>query len=144
MRQQGFEPRATAWKTGVYTVQSSQSASAIKRPPAASAGVDQSATSIQGYVLGFLIAVLQIVGNVYMKKRKMSKMSMVCLTASTVFVVQYFYYILSPKSDWILLHLDTAEQKEKWLNIYRSMQYNCHISVALGIVAAGALAYSFC
>ena len=83
-------------------------------------------------------------GNVYMKKRKMSKISMVCLTASTVFVVQYFYYILSPKSDWILLHLDTAEQKEKWLNIYRSMQYNCHISVVLGIVAAAALAYSFC
>jgi hypothetical protein len=99
---------------------------------------------IQGYLLGFFIAVLQIVGNVYMKKQKMSKMSMACIIASTVFVVQYFYYILSPKSDWILLHLDTAEQKEKWLSIYRSMQYNCHISVALGIVAAGALAYSFC
>ena len=99
---------------------------------------------IQGYLLGFFIAVLQIVGNVYMKKQKMSKMSMACIIASTVFVVQYFYYILSPKSDWILLHLDTAEQKEKWLNIYRSMQYNCHISVALGIVAAAALDYSFC
>ena len=41
-----FEARGRA--AAVYTVQSSQSASAIPPPPAASAGVGQSATSIQG------------------------------------------------------------------------------------------------
>ena len=79
-----------------------------------------------------------------MKKEKLTKMSMICTTASTVFIVQYLYYILSPKSDWILLHLNTQEQKERWLDIYRTMQYNCHLSVALGIIAAAALSNSFC
>jgi len=100
--------------------------------------------SIQGYGLGFSLAAAQIFLNMYMKKQKLSKMSMVCTTASTVFIVQYLYYILSPKSDWIILHLDTPEQREKWLEVYRTMQYHCHVSVALGIVAAGALAHSFC
>ena len=100
--------------------------------------------SIQGYGLGFTLAVTQIFLNMYMKKQKLSKMSMVCTTASTVFIVQYLYYILSPKSDWIILHLDTPEQREKWLEVYRNMQYHCHVSVALGILAAGGLAHSFC
>ena len=100
--------------------------------------------SIQGYALGFLLAIVQIIYNLNMKKEKLTKISMICTTASTVFVVQYLYYILSPKSDWILLHLNTQEQKEKWLTIYRNMQYNCHVSVALGIAAAVALANSLC
>ena len=100
--------------------------------------------SMQGYALGFGLAVVLIVLNMTMKKQKLSKGSMACTTAATMFIVQYPYYILSPKSDWILLHLNTQEQKEKWLDVYRTMQYNCHVSVALGVVAAAALSYSFC
>jgi len=100
--------------------------------------------SLRGYGLGFALAIGIIVLNMSMKKDKLTKMSMICTTASTVFIVQYLYYILSPKSDWILLHLNTQEQKERWLDIYRTMQYNCHLSVALGIIAAAALSNSFC
>ena len=80
--------------------------------------------SLRGYGLGFALAIGIIVFNMSMKKEKLTKMSMICTTASTVFIVQYLYYILSPKSDWILLHLNTQEQKERWLDIYRTMQYN--------------------
>ena len=100
--------------------------------------------SLRGYGLGFALAIGIIVFNMSMKKEKLTKMSMICTTASTVFIVQYLYYILSPKSDWILLHLNTQEQKERWLDIYRTMQYNCHLSVALGIIAAAALSNTFC
>lgn len=100
--------------------------------------------SLRGYGLGFALAIGIIVFNMSMKKEKLTKMSMICTTASTVFIVQYLYYILAPKSDWILLHLNTQEQKERWLDIYRTMQYNCHLSVALGIIAAAALSNSFC
>jgi heme/copper-type cytochrome/quinol oxidase subunit 4 len=100
--------------------------------------------SMQGYALGFGLAVVLIVLNMTMKKQKLSKGSMACTTAATMFIVQYLYYILSPKSDWILLHLNTQEQKEKWLDVYRTMQYNCHVSVALGVVAAAALSHGFC
>ena len=100
--------------------------------------------SLRGYGLGFALAIGIIVFNMSMKKEKLTKMSMICTTASTVFIVQYLYYILSPKTDWILLHLNTQEQKERWLDIYRTMQYNCHLSVALGIIAAAALSNSFC
>jgi len=100
--------------------------------------------SLRGYGLGFALAIGIIVFNMSMRKEKLTKMSMICTTASTVFIVQYLYYILSPKSDWILLHLNTQEQKERWLDIYRTMQYNCHLSVALGIIAAAALSNTFC
>ncbi len=100
--------------------------------------------SLRGYGLGFALAIGIIVFNMSMRKDKLTKMSMICTTASTVFIVQYLYYILSPKSDWILLHLNTQEQKERWLDIYRTMQYNCHLSVALGIIAAAALSNTFC
>jgi hypothetical protein len=69
---------------------------------------------------------------------------MACIVASTMFIVQYFYYILYPKSDWILLHLNTDEQKKKWLDIYRVMQRSCHEGVALGIAGAGALGTIMC
>ena len=100
--------------------------------------------SLRGYGLGFALAIGIIVFNMSMKKEKLTKMSMICTTASTVFIVQYLYYILSPKSDWILLHLNTQEQKERWLDIYRTMQYNCHLSLALGFIAAAALSNTFC
>ncbi len=98
----------------------------------------------EGYGMGLVVGIILVIFNVYQKKRKLTRLSMACIVASTMFIVQYFYYILYPKSDWILLHLNTDEQKKKWLDIYRVMQRSCHEGVALGIAGAGALGNIMC
>ena len=58
--------------------------------------------------------------------------------------VNYFYYILAPKTDWMVLHLKSVEEKEAWLKVYRTMQYNYHMGLVLGILAVVAMGNSLC
>ena len=67
-----------------------------------------------------------------------------CMVAAVSFSVNYFYYILSPKSDWMLLHLKSGEETQAWLKVYRTMQYNYHIGLVLGILAVVAFGNALC
>ena len=51
--------------------------------------------------------------------------------------------MLSPKTDWMLNHVNSAEQTQAWLKMYRAMQYYYHAGLALGILGVGIFAYSF-
>ncbi len=51
--------------------------------------------------------------------------------------------MLSPKSDWMLEHLQNKEEIKAWLLMYREMQYNYHMGLVLGIIAVGVLAFAF-
>jgi len=90
-----------------------------------------------GYVLGLAISLIIILN------RKMNNQTKVCITVVVTFVTNYFYYILSPKSDWMLYHINSPEQIKSWLTMYRTMQYNYHLGIVLGIIGAGVLAYAF-
>ncbi len=96
-----------------------------------------------GYILGFILAVLIIFYNVQMKKTKMSWVSMVCLTVTVAFITNYFYYILTPKTKWMLDQIETPDQTKAWLHMYKSMQTYYHGGLAFGIVAKGLLAFAF-
>lgn len=67
-----------------------------------------------------------------------------CLAGAITLTSTYLFYIIHPKTDNMVLHLDKAEQRAAWLNIYRSMQLKYHIGLVLGIGAAMALGYSIC
>ena len=97
-----------------------------------------------GYGVGFLLSIGAILYNLMVLKSKMSKTSMVCLTSGITFLTTYFYYILSKKSDYMIMHLTSEEQKREWLNVYKTMQYNYHMGLALGIAAVMAMSVSFC
>jgi len=96
-----------------------------------------------GYLLGFVLSVALILSNVYGMKKKMPLSAMVCLTVVISTLVSYFYYILSPKTKYMVSILKTEEQREAWLKIYKSMQFYFHSSYALGAVAVGVFAYAF-
>lgn len=64
-----------------------------------------------------------------------------CIFLVIVFAVQYFYYILMPKSDWMLLHLTNKKQIEYWLKIYRHMSIRWHFGFVVGLVGAFLLGY---
>jgi len=96
-----------------------------------------------GYVLGFILSLFIIFYNLKIKKQKMNNLSLVCTVMAVSFLTNYFYYMLSPKSDWMLNHMENQEEVKAWLVIYRKMQYNYHMGIVLGIIAVGIFAFAF-
>lgn len=99
--------------------------------------------SYQGYALGVILSLGIIFYNLKFKNAKMSNTALVCTVIATSFVTNYFYYMLHPKSDWMLNHLQNKEEIRAWLLMYREMQYNYHMGLVLGIVGVGILAFAF-
>ena len=67
---------------------------------------------------------------------------MLCVVGAITFITHYFYYILSPKSDWMILHLK-ENQMNDWLNVYKTMQYKYHTGFVIGIISVMILSNSF-
>ena len=99
--------------------------------------------SYYGYILGFIISLFIIFYNLKIKGVKMNTFSLVCTVMATCFLTNYFYYMLSPKSDWMLNHINSPEQVKAWLQMYREMSFNYHAGLALGIIAVGIMAFAF-
>ena len=99
--------------------------------------------SYYGYALGLLLSLLIIFYNLKIKGSKLNTSSLVCTVMATCFLTNYFYYILSPKTDWMLNHINSSEQTKAWLQMYREMSYNYHSGLALGIIGVGILAFAF-
>jgi hypothetical protein len=96
-----------------------------------------------GYAIGFVLALMIILYNTQIKKSKMGWPSMVCLTVSVAFITNYFYYILTPKTKWMLDKIENPDQTKAWLRMYKSMQTYYHGGFAFGIIAIGTLAFAF-
>jgi hypothetical protein len=99
--------------------------------------------SYQGYVLGVILSLFLVVYNLRIKGVKMSTFPLVCTVMATCFLTNYFYYILHPKTDWMLTHMDTREEVQSWFQMYREMQYNYHAGVVFGMIAVGVFAFAF-
>ena len=96
----------------------------------------------RGYVYGLILSLFVIFLNTT-RRISMSNGTMVCLVVSISFLTNYFYYLLSPKSDWMLNHIKDPEQTKAWLHMYRSMQVYYHGGLALGLIAVGVFAFAF-
>ena len=99
--------------------------------------------SYQGYTLGVILSLCIIFYNLKIKGTKMSSSALVCTVVATAFVTNYFYYMLYPKSDWMLNHMGNQEEVKAWLQMYREMQFNYHTGITLGIIAVGIFAFAF-
>jgi hypothetical protein len=99
--------------------------------------------SYTGFALGFCFSLLIIFYNVRLKREKLNKYSIVCIVVATCFLTQYFYYMLSPKSDWMLNNINNKEQTKLWLQMYREMSVNYHVGLVLGIIAVGLISIAF-
>jgi len=94
--------------------------------------------SYQGYGLGLLLSFVVIYFS-----RKMNTIALVCTVMATCFLTNYFYYMLSPKSDWMLNHTTNQNDVHAWLLMYRAMSYNYHLGIVFGILAVGMFAFAF-
>jgi hypothetical protein len=101
-----------------------------------------------GFALGIALSILALyIGENYLffiDKKNKATLPKVCMIATITFITNYFFYILYPKSDYMLLHLTNKAQIEGWLAIYKKMQYKFHFGFVLGIIAVIIYAYGFC
>ena len=95
-----------------------------------------------GYALGLILSIIIIVYK-NQNRFQMSNGTMVCTVITISFITNYFYYMLSPKSTYMLEHINSPEQTKAWLAMYRAMQYYWHAGLVLGIVATMFLALAF-
>jgi hypothetical protein len=98
--------------------------------------------SITGYLLGLFVALIIIVDN-YVNRRIRNIPINIAIATATTFIIHYFYYILVPKSQWMVPHLDHKSQREAWVKVYRKMQRSFHGGIFLGIIGVAILASAF-
>jgi uncharacterized membrane protein YfcA len=87
-----------------------------------------------GYLLGILLSCAVIF--VFIGSKSFETFETICIIASITMLTSYFYYILSPKQNLMVLYLDNRRQREEWAKVYKTMQFNYHIGLLLGILAA--------
>lgn len=101
-----------------------------------------------GYALGLILSLIIMFYNYSSSKyssnrNKLTTTSLVCLVIIVSFLTNYFYYILSPKTTYMLEHINSPEQTKAWLIMYKEMQYNYHFGMVIGITAVAILAFAF-
>ena len=99
---------------------------------------------LKGFGLGFVISIIALIILNNNKMFKVTKLTNICFVLAISYCVNYFFYILHPKSDYMVLHLKNLEEKKAWLNIYKTMQFNYHLGFALGLVGMIFIGNSFC
>ena len=50
-------------------------------------------------------------------------------------MINTIVYIVWPKSDYMIYHLTSIEQKQAWFNIYNEMKMKKIIGMILGVIA---------
>lgn len=89
----------------------------------------------QGLAFGLVLA------TVYLMNVKTNNWEHACVFLAIALGVNYLWYILSPKRNWMIPHLKTPEQLTNWTRVYRMMQYRWHLGFVLGGIGAFILSW---
>ena len=96
---------------------------------------------LRGFGWGLLLSALLL--GVHHQYATMSRAGLLCTVAAITLATNYFYYVLSPKSDWMVLHFNKTQDAGNWLQVYRGMQVNYHVGLVLGIAGTILLSNAF-
>ncbi len=99
--------------------------------------------SMNGFGLGLIFAIGIVLFNINYMQKKISSIPLFCIIIGVSFLTNYFFYILYPKSDWMLNHIEEKKTAQLWVKMYRSMQFNYHLGLVFGIIAVGFLGLAF-
>lgn len=99
---------------------------------------------LKGYIFGLIISILFLYGVQGIRKTSMINTGLICIVGAITLICNYLFYIIHPKSDYMVLHLNTKAQRQAWLDIYRHMQFKYHSGLVFGIIAAMLFAKSVC
>jgi len=98
----------------------------------------------KGFSIGLIISIFSLFLLNNNKLFKMNKISNICFILASSFSINYFFYILHPKSDYMINHLSSYKEKQAWLEIYKKMQFNYHLGFLLGLLGMIFIGNSFC
>ena len=103
---------------------------------------------LRGFGWGLLLSALLL--GIHHQYLTMSRAVLLCNVAAITLATNYFYYMLSPKSDWMVLHFENDNNSNNdhsdaanWLRVYRGMQVNYHVGLVLGIAGTVLLSNAF-
>jgi hypothetical protein len=96
---------------------------------------------LRGFGWGLLLSALVL--GIHHQYAGMSRAALLCTVAAITLATNYFYYVLSPKSDWMVLHFKQKQDGANWLRVYRGMQVNYHVGLVLGIAGTILLGNAF-
>jgi len=97
------------------------------------------------YTNGLMLGSALSIATIYiLGKKQLVSINNLCIFISTVLITSYLYYILAPKGEYMIIHLNDAEQREKWLKIYKKMQFNYHTGLVLGIISVIVMSKAVC
>tara|TARA_X000000950_G_scaffold143246_1_gene177482 strand:- start:384 stop:866 length:483 start_codon:yes stop_codon:yes gene_type:complete len=82
--------------------------------------------------------------NKFFKPKSLSKFFIASISLVILYLTIYFTYILHPKSDYMVLHLDTEQQRVEWIKVYKYMQFYYHLSFVLSFITLAILYYGLC
>ena len=85
------------------------------------------------YVNGLLLGLL--LGFIYLNFVNKSSVKSACMFTVVVLGTNYLYYMLYPKTQYMLPLLETEEQRVAWVVVYKEMRHRCFIGFILGMVA---------
>jgi hypothetical protein len=100
---------------------------------------------LRGFGWGLLLSALLL--GIHHQYATMSRAALLCSVAAITLATNYFYYVLSPKSDWMVLHFNNNNNNNNdaanWLRVYRGMQVNYHVGLIMGIAGTVLLSNAF-
>lgn len=85
---------------------------------------------LQGLGLGFGLSFLYL----FMFKKTLNPFAHACIFATIILLTQYLYYMLMPKSAYMLPMLKGKDQVNEWLKVYREMQLRYHLGMLFGAI----------
>lgn len=88
---------------------------------------------LEGFFLGLVLSFIYI--NMRRKGEKEIGWKEVCLTGTITFLTVYFYYLLSPKPQLMVVSLNCESQRKEWEKIYKTMCYHYHMGLFLGVIS---------
>jgi len=91
---------------------------------------------LTGFSLGLIVALLVI-----LFVKNLTPMMSMGIGVALVGAISYFYYILTPKSDYMIQYLDEKEERKAWWKIYRTLQFYYHFAFMLGLAGSMLLFY---
>ena len=85
---------------------------------------------LMGLVLGLLLGFIYLYHGV-----KAASLARTCGFVFITMATTYLFYLLYPKSKYMLSYLTTDDQRAAWLDVYRGMQYKHYMGMVLGVIA---------
>jgi uncharacterized membrane protein YfcA len=93
-------------------------------------------------IASFIGAILGIIYILAMKN-KTSNWSLICTAVLIFFLVQLVIYMIYPKSDYMLNHINNNTQARAWLEMYNGMMRKFWIGFFLGLIGYGLICLAF-